>query len=131
MRTVRDCGEPACCSNSERLLRHAQARASSLLGVTVNTTIGNALLHSQDTHNGPDALAKAAAQPASLLRYVRGVCHVAFSDAFSAGALPDRHTKDAFKFIPQRGLPISTIASLRRAMDENKGACMRALEWTH
>ena len=127
----RDCREPACCANSERLLRHAQARASSLLGVTVNTTIGNALLHSQDRHNGPGAIKKAADQPASLLRYVNGVCRIAFRPAFSEDALPNRSTKDAFKWIPQRGLPISTIASLRRTMDENESACMSALEWTH
>ena len=134
MRTAeihRDCAKNACCSTSEYLLWLAQAEATRKLGVSVNMSIGKALLYNQDAYNGPKALSLAAQQPTSLLRSVKSVCRLAFDRAFAPGAKVERHTKDAFKYIPYRGLPISTIASLRRLMNNSRGACEVALAWVH
>ena len=125
----RDCADSTCCSTSERLLWAAQAKALRLHGVAVNRSVGKALFHNQDTHNGGASVARAAQQPASLLRFVHGVCQLAFDRAFAPGAKEDRHSKDAFRFIPARGLPISTIASLRRALNESSRTCRQALTW--
>ena len=125
----RDCTEFACCSTSERLLWHAQALAVKQFGVSVNKTVGTALFHSQDAYNGRGAILRAAKQPASLLRFVRGVCQLAFDRAFAPDAKVDRHTKDAFRFIPNRGLPIATIASLRRTLNDSQADCRQALTW--
>ena len=125
----RDCGVDTCCSTSERLLWLAEAKALRLHGLTANHRLGKALFHSQDTHNGQGALQRAAGQTASLLRSVHGVCKLAFDRAFAADARVDRHSKDAFRFIPQRGLPIATIASLRRVVNDSVKACRQALAW--
>ena len=124
----RDCFERGCCSTSEHLLWYVQSSASGGESIYVNHSMSHFLVQ-KDSESGPTAIRRAGRQSVSLLRSVNKVCRQAFDYAFNESANVNRHVKDAFKFIPSRGLPLATIANLRRVLMQNHSLCPDALRY--